>query len=264
MTIGRFDQLQEAARKLVNSQPAICVFMKPRMSGTRHVKELTDRVVITWSLSEPAGGIQDFTWVPTVNRFQAVLHKSGLIEMSYDQLTARGRHRRRLSAGHRRASRSRIASLKRSATDAALPGHLDATSVRLASVDGLYLKVTFETRGPVLPEGDPGLSGIDYQVALKNARRRARRPRPRECQSRLDRSRHECRWPRRARRDWNRAAVRGCRSWSVGGGHRQRQYGLGPGHPAEGIQDARQVSVSPRGSPQDQRAGPQTTSRRSR
>ena len=63
VTIGRFDQLQDAARTLVNSQPAICVFMKPRMSGTRHVKELSDRVVITWSLSEPAAGIQDFTWV---------------------------------------------------------------------------------------------------------------------------------------------------------------------------------------------------------
>jgi hypothetical protein len=47
VTIGRFDQLQEAAPLLVNAQPAICVFMKPRMSGTRAVKELSDRVVIT-------------------------------------------------------------------------------------------------------------------------------------------------------------------------------------------------------------------------
>ncbi len=63
--------------------------MKPRMSGTRYVKELSDRVVITWSLTEPAAGIQDFTWVPTVNRFQAVLHKDGTIEMSYEQLAAK-------------------------------------------------------------------------------------------------------------------------------------------------------------------------------
>ena len=34
LTIGRFDQLREAARRLVNAQPAICVFMKPRMSGS--------------------------------------------------------------------------------------------------------------------------------------------------------------------------------------------------------------------------------------
>ena len=40
VSIGRFDQLQQAARTLVNTVPAICVFMKPRMSGTRYVKEL--------------------------------------------------------------------------------------------------------------------------------------------------------------------------------------------------------------------------------
>lgn len=89
VSIGRFDQLQEAARKLVNTTPAICVFLKPRMSGPRHVKELADRVVITWDLTEPVGGIQDFTWVKTINRFQAVLAKDGSIAMSYDQVAAK-------------------------------------------------------------------------------------------------------------------------------------------------------------------------------
>jgi hypothetical protein len=89
VTIGRFDQLQQAARTLVNTAPAICVFLKPRMSGTRYVKELPDRVVISWSLTEPVGGIQDFTWVPTVNRFQAVLYKDGRIDFSYQDVAAR-------------------------------------------------------------------------------------------------------------------------------------------------------------------------------
>jgi len=89
VSIGRFDQLQRAARGLANTVPAICVFMKPRMSGTRYLKELADRVVITWTLSEPAGGIQDFTWTPTTNRFQAVLRQDGSIEMSYDELAAK-------------------------------------------------------------------------------------------------------------------------------------------------------------------------------
>ena len=89
VSIGRFDQLQQAARNLPSAPPSICVFMKPRMSGTRYVKELADRVVITWTLTEPMGGIQDFTWTPTVNRFQAVLRKDGTVEMSYDQLAAR-------------------------------------------------------------------------------------------------------------------------------------------------------------------------------
>ena len=89
VTIDRFAQLQVAARTLVNTVPAISVFFKPRMTGKRYLKELNDRAVVTWNLSEPAAGIQDFTWTPTVNRFQAVLHKDGTIEMSYEQMAAK-------------------------------------------------------------------------------------------------------------------------------------------------------------------------------
>ncbi len=46
-------------------------------------------MVVTWDVTEPFGNIQDFTWVKTVNRFQAALHKDGVIEMSCDQLAAR-------------------------------------------------------------------------------------------------------------------------------------------------------------------------------
>ena len=87
--IGRFDQLQQAARRLVNTVPALSVFLKPRMSGERFVKELPDRVVVTWTLTEPFAGIQDFTWTPTVNRFQAVLRRDGGIDFSYEQVAAR-------------------------------------------------------------------------------------------------------------------------------------------------------------------------------
>src|SRR5207244_2285343 len=89
VSVDRFAQLQDAARTLINTGPAICVFFKPRMSGTRYVKELADGVVITWSVTEPFGGIQDFMWVPTINRFQIVLRKDGTIEMSFDQLAAK-------------------------------------------------------------------------------------------------------------------------------------------------------------------------------
>jgi hypothetical protein len=77
------------AGKLGDRAPAICVFLKPRMLGRRHVKPLPDRVVITWDLTEPFGGLLDFTWLKTVNRFQAVLKRDGSIEMSYQELTAR-------------------------------------------------------------------------------------------------------------------------------------------------------------------------------
>ena len=88
LSVDRFAQLQEAAPKLVNTTPAISVFFKPRMSGTRYLKELADRAVVTWTLTEPVGGIQDMTWTPTVNRFQAVLRKNGTIELTYDDVHA--------------------------------------------------------------------------------------------------------------------------------------------------------------------------------
>ena len=123
--------MQEAAPALLNTVPAICVFFKPRMTGTRYVKELADRVVITWSLTEPYAGIQDFTWFPTVNRFQAVLHKDGSIEMSYDQM----------------AAKDAIVGLYPMVTGGAERKIANLGNVQLSVVDGLFLKVTFETGG---------------------------------------------------------------------------------------------------------------------
>jgi hypothetical protein len=87
--LDRFDRLAEAADKLIDKAPAICVFLKPRLSGFRYVNELSDRVVITWDLTEPFGGLLDFTWFKTINRFQAVLKRDGSIEMSYKELAAK-------------------------------------------------------------------------------------------------------------------------------------------------------------------------------
>jgi hypothetical protein len=87
--LDRFDQLAEVAGKLIDQAPAICVFQKPRMSGSHYVKELSDRVVITWDLTEPFGGLLDFTWFKTINRFQAVLNRDGSLEMSYKDLAAK-------------------------------------------------------------------------------------------------------------------------------------------------------------------------------
>lgn len=87
--LDRFDQLKDVAGKLTDKAPAICVFLKPRMSGPHYVKELSDRVVITWDLTEPFGNILDFTWFKTINRFQAVLNGDGSIEMSYKEMAAK-------------------------------------------------------------------------------------------------------------------------------------------------------------------------------
>jgi hypothetical protein len=88
VVLGRFDQLAGVASEVSGKAPAICVFLKPRLFGTRYVKELSDRVVITWDLTEPFGGILDYTWFKTINRFQAVLKSNGSIEMSYKEIAA--------------------------------------------------------------------------------------------------------------------------------------------------------------------------------
>jgi hypothetical protein len=164
VSIDRFDPLTEGAASLVNRVPAICVFFKPRISGNRFVKELEDRVVVTWDVSEPWGNIQDFTWTKTVNRFQAVLHKDGVIEMSYEQVAAKdaivGLYP--LVPGGTEKPLATLTGKK----NPAIAGHLDIENLRLSILNGLFLKVTFEAGGPVLPEGDPGLSGITYKVSF--------------------------------------------------------------------------------------------------
>lgn len=89
IVLDRFDELAAVATKLIDQAPAICVFLKPRLSGPHYVNELSDRVVITWNVTEPSGSLLDFTWFKTINRFQAVLHRDGSIEMSYKELAAR-------------------------------------------------------------------------------------------------------------------------------------------------------------------------------
>jgi len=162
VSIGRFDPLTEGAANLANTVPAICVFFKPRMSGDRYVKELDDRAVVTWDVTEPYGNIQDFTWFKTTNRFQVVLHKDGAFEMSYDQLAAKdaivGVYPL-ISGGTEKPLATLVGEKGTSA-----PANVNLADVKLSVVDGLFLKVIFETEGPVLPEGDPGLSGIVYRI----------------------------------------------------------------------------------------------------
>jgi hypothetical protein len=163
VSIARFDQLSEGAGNLVNTVPAICVFFKPRTSGDRYVKQLDDRVVVTWDNTEPYGNIQDFSWYKTVNQFQAVLHKDGVIELSYKQLAARdaiiGVYP--LISGN---DEKPLATLTPASTNSSAPANLNLQDVRLSVVDNLFLKVTFETSGAILPEGDPGIRGISYRV----------------------------------------------------------------------------------------------------
>ncbi|HEY4380617.1 MAG TPA: hypothetical protein VGN01_09755 [Acidobacteriaceae bacterium] len=171
ISVDRFAQLQQAGPELVNGGAAISVFFKPRLTGSRYLKELADRTVITWSLTEPVGGIQDMTWTPTTNRFQAVLHKDGAIELNYDKI-----HAEDAIVGIypmvAQGSEKEIGAIDAvpNAAEEKLAAHLDIKSVKLTAVDGLFLKVTLETRGPIPAESDPAMMGVAYRVCLDHAK----------------------------------------------------------------------------------------------
>ena len=174
VSIGRFDQLTTAARSLISRIPAICVFLKPRLFGPRYVKEAADRVVITWDLSEPVGGIQDFTWVKTVNRFQAVLERDGVIEMSYDQVAAKDAIVGVYPVDYQETEKL-VATLPGRKNPSIAP-HLNIQRIKIGVTNSLFLNITIETRGPVLGEGDAGLPGIAYRVAFSTNKRDAHNP----------------------------------------------------------------------------------------
>lgn len=160
----RYPLMQAVGRTFIGRVPGVAAFVKPGLSGERFVKELADRVVVTWTLSEPAGGIQAFTWVPTVNRVQAVLHESGVIELSYNDVSARDGVIGvfpAVAAGVEKPLATIV-----DAADTLVAAHLDVKSVTLSAVDELFLEATIETRGPVLPEGNAGIDGITYRIVL--------------------------------------------------------------------------------------------------
>ncbi len=164
LSVERFAELREAGPEFVNTVPAISVFFKPRMSGTRYFKELDDRAVVTWSLTEPYAGIQDWMWTPTVNKFQAVLHKDGTIDLSYDDVAARDA----VVGIYPLVSGGAVTDIAafNVAGNPSAAANLDIRRIRLSAVDGLYMRVALEARGPMLAGTDPGIAGIAYRICL--------------------------------------------------------------------------------------------------
>lgn len=162
--LERYPTLQTVGRTFINMIPGIAVFVRNTLNGPRYMKELPDRAVVTWTLTEGSGGIQAFSWVPTVNRMQAVLYKSGVIELSYSDVSARdaivGVFPLVTTGVERRLGGVTVTE------SSAVPPHLDLSRVTFSAIDGLFFKVTIETRGTVLPDGDPGIDGVAYRVAF--------------------------------------------------------------------------------------------------
>jgi len=183
----RYAVLQTVGRTFINMIPGIAAFTRVGLNGQRFMKELDDRAVVTWTLTEGYGGIQAFSWTPTVNRIQATLHKNGVIELSYNDVNAKDAVVGvfPLVIG---GVEKPIAVLPGDES-AAVASNLDIKRVTLSSIDGLFLKATIETRGPILPErpvaqqsdskqpvttpspaGDPGINGLTYRLAFNKDR----------------------------------------------------------------------------------------------
>jgi len=219
VSIGRFDQLSEAPGTLINAVAGICVFLKPRFSGKGYVKELDDRVVLTWDVTEPWGNIQDFTWTKTVNQFQAVLSRDGSIAMSYKELAAKDAIVGVFPMVTNVAEKT-IATLANKQLSGA-PGYLDLRKLTLANVGGVFLNLKLDTAAPVLKEGDPNLSGIAYRIHFK----------PRGSSSARDSGESEITW-----------TVRGFASRQRGGGS-SRYFAFGPGLSREVSASGNTISI---------------------
>jgi hypothetical protein len=162
--MDRYASLQTVGETFINTIPGIAAFIKSGLNGKHYVKELSDRVVVTWTLSEGAGGIQAFTWVPTVNRIQATLYRNGIIELAYNDVSAR-------DAVIGVFPLVTVGVEKKLATipgsrDTAIAPNLDITRVELSSIDDFFVKATIRTRGAILPNGDPAISGATYRIAF--------------------------------------------------------------------------------------------------
>jgi hypothetical protein len=160
----RYAMMRTVGTTFINMVPGIAAFARVRFSGPRYAKELADRAVVTWTLNEGNAGIQAFSWTPTVNRIQAVLHGDGVIELSYDGVNAKDGVVGVFPLVN--ASGTRTLATLADPEDPAAPPHLDIRSVRLDVVDGVFLDATIETRGAVPAAGDPAMTGVSYRIAF--------------------------------------------------------------------------------------------------
>ena len=172
--LERYPTMQTVGHTFINMVPGIAAFVRvavDQRSAQRFVKELADRAVVTWSFSEPVGGIQAFTWTPTVNRVQTVLHKNGTIELSYNDVSVRDGIVGvfpMVDAGVEK----RLATVTTDESPEIAP-NLDVKKVTYSAIDGVFLKATIETRGPVIPDGDPAINGVTYRIGLSKLVRQA-------------------------------------------------------------------------------------------
>jgi hypothetical protein len=149
LAVERYALLQRVGSTFINGTPAISAFFKPRMQGTRYLKELDDRAVVTWTLTEPYAGIQDWTWKPTVNRFQAVLHTDGVIDLTYDEVHASDG----IVGIFPKVEGGEAKPLATLTGEAQASSPQQIKSIKLSALDGIYLQAQIEA-GAAIPTAD--------------------------------------------------------------------------------------------------------------
>ncbi len=166
---GFFDGIRDGgllfrlfAGSMINTIPIISpLFRKfePLDGVDRLVKELSDRVIITWTVSEQL----DFLEASRANRFQVVLHQNGEIDFSYEEIAVRDG-----IVGVFPLSRGQqpLGFVISDPIDADVPPYIDIINVAVSLVGNHSLRFDFILRGDVLPEGDPRVDFVTYRVFI--------------------------------------------------------------------------------------------------
>ncbi len=151
---------QQAQHFALTPHPAIAPLWKPWALGSLHVSTQTDRVVVTWSVTDWMFHVHGVA-PRTRSQFQAVLHADGGVAFHYRNVDF-GDGLVGLFTGRGVVKGELIARIE-DPTDATVPGYLDLTSATIHRSNlGAGVVVEFTTRDPI-PELDDGIS-VSYRL----------------------------------------------------------------------------------------------------
>ena len=155
----RFETMQQLNHLLVD-ETAISALYKPLLGGfynehgaTQHVAHQADRVVVTWTTTEPVHYVHGVA-PGTPTRFQAVLAADGSVRLNYDNSISFSDGVVGL-LGPERKSRGALITELSHGRNTGLPGHLDLLRVTLHQSGTGGVIVEFTVREPI-PMPPPG------------------------------------------------------------------------------------------------------------
>lgn len=140
--------------------PLFRVFVSIQGAADRFVRILSDRIIITWEVTENYRNELAFIRDPQPNRFQVILYESGQIEFSYETISVQDG----IVGVFPIITSQQTLVVISDPVDAALPSHIDTTSVTASLVGNASLQFEFSARGNILPEGNPSLDSLFYRV----------------------------------------------------------------------------------------------------